>query len=209
MHKTLQGFVSKKILLIIGIVLAASVVIVIMFFFMLSAFAPRTASNTSSILGLPIFGNTPSGTTEIPTPTGSSAGTSTTQVLLSNGSSANVRDFLHDTGVQLIGENDPYGYYAVVGNQEKNISTSSLPYRINYWLVDKSFGIYLAREPLGEVRRSAAEDLRIRLGLTPKELCSLAVDVGTSDDVNSFLGAQNLGLPGCPGAYRFDGDPNL
>lgn len=116
-----------------------------------------------------------------------------------------VRDFLHDPGVRRMGSGDQYDYYALVGNPQSEENADG-PYRIIYTPLDRSFGIFLSRKPLSETRKKAAADLARRLGLSSKQICLLAVEVGTSDTVDTSFGSRSLGLPGCPGAVKLPGD---
>ncbi|TAJ15172.1 hypothetical protein EPO56_01360 [Patescibacteria group bacterium] len=85
-------------------------------------------------------------------------------------------------------------------------NTAPLEYEINYLSESKSFVVILAKEPIAETRRAAAEDLMNRLGISNQELCSLSVRVQVPRWVSDFYSDKNLGFPNCPGAVKFSGD---
>jgi len=127
-----------------------------------------------------------------------------------DGTSITVRNFLNDPGVMLTGTSTSDGGYYIVAEPYPEgvtpiVGGEDAEYEILYLPADSSFLIALLREPIGEVRRKAADDLKQRLGLSDSELCKIVVEVGTPTWVNEFFGARSLGLPGCPGAVPMGG----
>lgn len=114
-----------------------------------------------------------------------------------------VEDFTK--GPDIIAEPDNRVFY-VLYSSVTSTNPSEFDYEINYFPSDRSFSLVLAGEPLAEVRRKAADDLAKRTGLSPKELCSIVATVQTPRWVNEYYADKNLGLPGCPGSVKFQGD---
>lgn len=114
-----------------------------------------------------------------------------------------VEDFTKDPDV--IAESDNRVFYILYPNVTST-NASEFDYEINYFPSDRSFSVILAGEPLAEVRRKAADDLAQRIGISPKELCSIVATVQTPRWVNEYYADKNLGFPGCPGAVKFQGD---
>jgi hypothetical protein len=159
-------------------------------------------SSPSSFFGLPLFGT-------IAAPPSASQNPSTVPIV-----SADTLEVGASTGTMLVKnftkvpdilpsfEGNVYISYPADINNE-------VEYEINYFSSDRSFLIVLAKEPIGETRRRAVEDLKNRLAVSDKDLCALAAEVRTPPWINDFYAAVNLGFPGCPGAVKFDGDPTL
>lgn len=75
-------------------------------------------------------------------------------------------------------------------------------FRIVFEKQRQSFDVLLLAEPLGESRAKATQFLAKTLELTPSQVCSLNVSVGTINAVNGFYAGEELGLSGCPGAVQ-------
>ncbi|MES2135200.1 MAG: hypothetical protein V4449_03110 [Patescibacteria group bacterium] len=88
-------------------------------------------------------------------------------------------------------------------------TTQDAEYQIFFFPNDKSFLVSILKEPIGEIRRKASDDLMSRLGISNKELCTLIAEVIIPKGVNDYYGGVSLGFPGCPGAVKFEGDTNL
>ena len=174
----------------------------------LLSFFPRKVAETqppSASSGLPLFGARTSGVSQntnanTNAPQAGSSGTVEARSI--TGESVLVSDFSKAPDVKGVYEGDFYVSYPADPNAE-------LQYEINYFPTDRSFNIIIAQEPIGEIRRSAAEDLKNRLGVSVTELCSLVVDVRVMKWANDFYAGKNLGLPGCPGSEKFAGDPGF
>lgn len=122
------------------------------------------------------------------------------QVQLVNGGVLTTRDFAMPSDTQTTA--DKSLTYVLFPKD----NTASLEYEINYLSESKSFVVILAKEPIAETRRAAAEDLMNRLGISNQELCSLSVRVQVPRWVSDFYSDKNLGFPNCPGAVKFSGD---
>jgi len=88
-------------------------------------------------------------------------------------------------------------------------SSNSAEYEVFYLPLDQSFSVVLLKEPIGEIRRKVADDMKNKLGVSSKDLCALIAEVTVPYFVNDFYSTKNLGFPGCPGAVKFEGDTNL
>jgi hypothetical protein len=75
-------------------------------------------------------------------------------------------------------------------------------YLITYVAYDKSFNIGLFKEPLGETRKKAEQELLSKLGINEQQACNLRYAVVAPYWVNSFYGGKNLGFSFCPGATQ-------
>ncbi len=211
---TMRGMISTRTILVILIIIATIVIIGGVSFFLVSQDQPQNQDSSPSSQN-PFFNFFNPKPSQNPSqnngaiPPGS---TGNIDVALTAGGTLSVRNFLGDPGVSNLGTStaDTVGYYLLSKPYPTGVAPDSNGsgsyYDIEYFPMDKSFLITLYREPLGEVRRAAAEDLGNRLGISGKALCSLVVEVGTPVWVNDTLGARSLGLPGCPGAQPFEGD---
>ncbi|MES2135032.1 MAG: hypothetical protein V4449_02230 [Patescibacteria group bacterium] len=85
-------------------------------------------------------------------------------------------------------------------------SSDNASYEIYYYPEDTFFIVVILKEPIGEVRRQATDDLKEKLGVSDKELCTLVADVNVPYFVNEFYAGKNIGFPGCTGAVKFQGD---
>ena len=75
-------------------------------------------------------------------------------------------------------------------------------FRVVYEERDQSFDVLLLAEPLRETRAKAEQYLALKLELTPAQLCSLNISVGTINAINGFYAGEELGLSVCPGAVQ-------
>lgn len=85
-------------------------------------------------------------------------------------------------------------------------SSDDASYEIYYYPGGTFFIVVILKEPIGEVRRQATDDLKEKLGVSDKELCTLVADVNVPYFVSNFYVGKNLGFPGCSGAIQFQGD---
>ncbi len=115
-------------------------------------------------------------------------------VQLRSGSTIEVRDFLHDQGVQEWGGTETY----MIGSSE-TLEGSPL-YQIFYFTPDRTIGISLLGEPLEQARLTAEEELLRRLGVEKADVCDLSVRVSTPGFVNPDFAGRELGLSFCPNA---------
>ena len=107
------------------------------------------------------------------------------------------RNFLHDPGVIA----NPYhttDYYILVGTDDP--SAPNPPYEIDYSGKDQSFGVTLYKEPLGQYRTQAEQDLMKRLGISQTDMCRIAYVLAVGPGVNETFAGKNLGFSFCPGA---------
>lgn len=111
-----------------------------------------------------------------------------------------VKDFTKTVGVTTSFDENFYVSYPADQN-------SDLEYEINYLSSDHTFTVVLAKEPIGEMRRKAADDLAQRLGVSASDLCALDALVVAPRWVSDYYADQNLGFPGCANGVRFEGDP--
>ncbi|TSD06270.1 MAG: hypothetical protein Greene07147_129 [Parcubacteria group bacterium Greene0714_7] len=178
----------------------------ILYFFSFGSNATETATTNEDFFSatFPFFGTkddrSPVSTTSQGVPVQSSK---TLEVRTVTGDILFVEDFTKDPDV--IAEPDNRVFYVLYPNATST-NPSEFDYEINYFPSDHSFSLVLAGEPLAEVRRKAADDLAKRVGLSQKELCSIVATVQTPRWVNQYYADKNLGLPGCPGSVKFQGD---
>jgi len=111
--------------------------------------------------------------------------------------SLSVNDFTKDASVQA----DPnvQGQYDIAGGVTPTASTA---YQIFYQTTDDYFGITLYKEPLGQNRIAAENQLMQKLGITKEAMCSLSYDVSPGPGVNTAYDGKNLGFSFCPGAVQ-------
>jgi hypothetical protein len=129
------------------------------------------------------------------------------EVLAKDGTQVQVKDLTKDADAMTNPSDQSYYFFPPAGTATTTFDTAD--YHLTYFEFDKSFLVSILAEPLGEIRRSASADLANRLGVSEKDLCNLIIVVSVPRDVNSYFIGMDLGLPGCPEAYRFDGDPKL
>ncbi len=143
------------------------------------------------------------GGTKTPTP---SAGNSSTKLLevRTAGGSVMVKDFTKSSDVASSTDN-----FSVSYPKGTEPGTLEAEYQIYFFPFDKSILVSILKEPIGEIRRKAADDLAARLGVSAKDLCKLVAEVDIPRGVNDFYTGMSLGFPGCPGATKFEGDPVL
>jgi hypothetical protein len=93
---------------------------------------------------------------------------------------------------------DPFvpGQYVIAGGRD----AESAPYDIFYQEMDNYFGITLYKEPLGEQRRLAEEELQRTLGITNDQMCRLNYVVAPGPGIAETYEGVNLGFSFCPGA---------
>lgn len=115
-----------------------------------------------------------------------------------------VRDFTKDIDVTTTTESDAF---LIAFPKEFEFSDTGLQYEISYIPEEQRIYLSIFKEPIGNIRRTASNDLMQRLGVSSKELCTLDVLVVAPRWVNDYYADKNLGFPGCPGATKFSGDP--
>jgi hypothetical protein len=113
------------------------------------------------------------------------------------GTPITTRNFLNDPGVIHNPNNTP-DYDILVGTSDP--SAPNPPYEIDYSAKDQSFGITLYKEPLGQYRIEAENDLMKRLGITQTQMCNINYIVATGPGINDTYAGKNLGFSFCPGA---------
>lgn len=150
----------------------------------LPLFGSKVSTNPVASGGLDKAVTVSAGMVEVPTATGNII----------------VKDFTETPGVTRESYVDNFYILYPVDEREE------LEYEINYLASDRSFLVVIAKEPIGEIRKAAAEDLKNRLGISDSELCTLITEVRVPWWVNFSYADKNLGFPNCPGAVKFAGD---
>lgn len=115
----------------------------------------------------------------------------------SDGGKTAVEDFTAKPGV--IQDPNVPGQYDLAGGSSPDASTA---YHIFYQSEDDYFGIALYKEPLGQTRRQAEQDLISKLGIPQARMCALNYVVAPGPGVNDAYAGQNLGFSFCPGAVK-------
>ncbi len=77
-------------------------------------------------------------------------------------------------------------------------------YEILYFPQAGTFSVSILKEPLGDIRRAAADDLMRRLGIDAPSLCTLLA--GVRVDVGGVFAGKYIGFAGCAGATALPGD---
>ena len=178
--------------------IAVIVILVIAGFFTWSFFTTKPSSSLS--VSQNTFPN--SSSTPLTSTTGNGSSMSIT---LNDGSSVQTRDFLNN-GITIEDPANKATYYlagssgACSSNGTCPIAGSSTDYTIVYYPIDGSFGVGLATEPLGAVRKEAEQYLMNTLGLSEQQMCSLKYTVMTTTYVSQQFGGENLGFSFCPNA---------
>lgn len=108
-----------------------------------------------------------------------------------------VKDFKSDPTVEK-GKDGRY-YYLAGGIDPNSVGA---PYGIDYTESDQSFNIVLLKEPLGDFRKLAEQELMQRLDINTTQACGLRYWVSVPTYVNSTYSTKNLGFSFCPGATR-------
>lgn len=141
------------------------------------------------------------------TSSGSGAPQATTKILLPNGKSLVVKDFIHNR--ETVPDTVNPGYYFLAGSVGYCLGDGTCPsgyktddFSIVYRAADGLFNITLLAEPLAGSRTGAEIFLLDRLGITEAQLCNINYWVGTTDVINSVYADKNLGFEFCPGATR-------
>lgn len=128
----------------------------------------------------------------------------TVEVKTTNGT-IRVSDFLNDPDVASSTDSS---FFLSWSPGSEATSTVRDPAYEFYYLPESSFFIVvLLKEPIGETRRKATDDFKLKLGISDADLCTLNTEVNTPYYVNDFYAAKNLGFPGCSGSFKFEGDP--
>jgi hypothetical protein len=212
---------SNTIYFIIGsFILILIIWVTVVFSFRAATPSTTTGTNQNDPFGFGIISNGPpvvGGTTQGGTQTGTQA-TSTMLVSSFGTVPLPVRDFLKDVDVITVHDkraSDSYslGSFPYPYNKEGYATdTPKIPealdrgYEILYFPAEKSFNVTILKEPLGEVRATAANDLAGRLGISTDEVCAVLVDVRIVGTANEIYGGRHVGFAGCKGAVKFPGD---
>ncbi|MFA5876869.1 MAG: hypothetical protein WC880_00700 [Candidatus Paceibacterota bacterium] len=114
-----------------------------------------------------------------------------------------VRDFTKDIDVATTSEGDAF---LIAFPKEFEFSDTDLQYEISYVPDEQRIYLSIFKEPIGDIRRRASDDLMQRLRVSLHELCTFDTLVVAPRWVNQYYADKNLGFPGCPGAVKFQGD---
>ena len=174
----------KKWLIIIGVVVILIIAVVIAAFALKPAATQPNQANTQT--QFPNSGNT-------------NTSSSTSQLLsvaTLTGGSVLVKNFENSPTTAKDPTGD--GYYYVSGGLYQN--QTHAPYQIFYDSEHQYFGITLYKEPLGQYRTQAENELMQDLGISQQQMCSLNYDISVGQGINDLYVGQNLGFSFCPGA---------
>lgn len=174
----------KRIYILLGGIVIIVIGIVVFMLSKNTAPVPVGSTTTSTNpLGLPA-GSVPVSTTN---PNGLSG---MLNIVLKDGTTASVPDF---TKVNQSPTANAESGYRVAGSNTGD-------FQILYYPQNSGILISLLSEPIGPVRLAAENALRITLGLSDSQLCTLTIEVRTTLSVNTTYSGRDLGLSFCPGA---------
>lgn len=173
-------------------------------------FTPKETASSSSdyFSNLLPFSNSKEGNATLPSSQGTQTDIKTTGTIpvRTLGGMMETRDFTKDTDVTITTEGDAF---LLAFPKEFEFSDTGLQYEISYIPEEQRIYLSILKEPIGDIRRTASNDLTQRLNISSKELCVLDVLVVAPRWVNDYYADKNLGFPGCPGAVKFQGDPTF
>jgi len=92
------------------------------------------------------------------------------------------------------------GHYFLAGGLDP--SGTGAPFSTFYVNADNSFTVTILKEPLGETRKAAEQDLIQKLGISSIRMCNLNYWVGVPGYLNPVYAGKNLGFSFCPGATQ-------
>lgn len=128
-------------------------------------------------------------------------GSASATVLLQDGSTLAVKDFLSgpDTSADA---NNPGNYYIGNSIDPGSPDAPSVPYVISYVSASSFFSITILQEPIDSVRAQAEQYLMRTLGISEGDMCRLRYTLVVPVRVNQVYGGENLGFSFCEGATR-------
>ena len=109
-----------------------------------------------------------------------------------------VIDFRSD-GITIPDPNNE-GLYFVSGGIDP--TETGAAYSIIYSDRDQQFTVTLLKEPIGETRITAEQELMQRLDMSEDVMCRMKYWVGVPYSYNEFYAGRNLGFSFCPGAVQ-------
>lgn len=125
------------------------------------------------------------------------------KLILSNGSSLAVKNFINDSVTVKDPINKDYYY---IGSDVKivngTVDTSGAGYSIGYIASTNFFNISLEREPISHMRTAAEEYLMTKLNITREQACALKYMVSVPNRVNQVYAGTDLGFSFCYGATQ-------
>lgn len=156
-----------------------------------------------------MFGNrqpdpVPTQPTNFPIASSTSDGLPSIPLMLRNGSTISVNDFTKSS-LTVTDNQDPTILY-LNGDPGLCQAGVSCPegagrgFDISFDSEASLFTVTLLKEPLGELRREAEQQLKGILGITETQMCALNYSVGTLGFVSETYGGRELGFSFCPGA---------
>ncbi len=138
----------------------------------------------------------PTSPTTVPTSSSSPATVPTVSVSTINGGTIIVKNFIL-LQTTMPDPSNPGNYYL---SGTPDVTVSHAPYQIFFSTIDKSFGITLYKEPLGQYRKQAEQELQKDLGISNDQLCTLNYYISAGTGVSPVYSNKNLGFSFCPGA---------
>ncbi|MBI3574028.1 hypothetical protein HY090_03175 [Candidatus Kaiserbacteria bacterium] len=146
---------------------------------------------------------------------GAAQNVGTTTISARYGGSLSVRNFLKDPDmVKVISlqvdstfpEPDyslgslPYGVdgFATTSSLVPVPDSLTRGYEMLYLSSQKTFSIFIYKEPIGQVRQKMTQDLEERLGLSASDICNVLAFVWITPLANKLYLQKNVGFPGCP-----------
>lgn len=171
----------------------------------LSHSATPTSQPSTNTGVTPSSNNTTSVTSTNNNATSSTNSGATMQILIRNGKSLVVKDFVHN-GETAPDKVNP-GYFYLAGSIGYCLGDGTCPsgyktddFSITYHNTDGHFNITLLKEPLAKSRSEAEVFMLDRLGISEALLCNTNYWIGTTELVNALYAGKNLGFDFCPGA---------
>ena len=185
----------KKWLIIIGGVVVLIIIIVVIALVLKPAAPVSTQGNQQGQTSFPSSQNVNNGNSSS-TSTGSNSNSGGLPITTSTGNSITVKNF--ENTPTTVKDPSGDGYYYVAGGA--NVNTTHAPYQIFYDSQHQYFGITLYKEPLGQYRTQAEDELMQELGISQQQMCSLNYDVSAGPGINDLYSSENIGFSFCPGA---------
>jgi len=183
---------NKTILILSGLAVVLIAFFAFVFLFDKLHQAPQAAGTNTLPYTVPSGSSSGSQATATVTP----AKTNTIRVALHNGYTVAVNDFKDDPAT--VKDPNNAGYYYLAGGASPALTHP--PYQIFYTDSDLSFTITLYKEPIGQYRKQAEQELMQKLGTNETIMCNLNYTVATVNGLEPAYDGVNLGFSFCPGA---------
>jgi hypothetical protein len=195
----------KKTLYIL--IVALIVIVVLGGIWMITQYIHPASSGTQTPYTNPYAYTDNTTTTVTSTSSVSGASQATMQIMLPNGKSLVVKDFIHNH--ETVPDTVNPDYYYLAGSIGYCLGDGTCPsgyktndFSVTYHATDGHFNIILLTEPLATARTEVEVFLLDRLGVNEAQLCNINYWIGTSGQTSAVYTNKNLGFDFCPGATQ-------